>query len=96
MSRGRGVFLQRYKDGGLADVKTFTLKDGLSWAHRRPQSHRNQPPGMARQTRPSRKLPPKGFAKANRFREAGRVGVELPGLRSASQWRGAQHAVRVL
>ncbi|MCW9040947.1 MAG: DNA topoisomerase IV subunit A, partial [Rhodospirillales bacterium] len=31
MSRGRGVILQKYKDGGLADVKTFRLADGLSW-----------------------------------------------------------------
>ncbi|MBV9523440.1 MAG: DNA topoisomerase IV subunit A, partial [Alphaproteobacteria bacterium] len=31
MSRGRGVILQRYKDGGLADAKTFALAEGLSW-----------------------------------------------------------------
>jgi len=31
MSRGRGVMLQRYKDGGLADAKVFRLADGLSW-----------------------------------------------------------------
>ncbi len=31
MTRGRGVKLQSYKDGGLCDVSTFTLKDGLSW-----------------------------------------------------------------
>lgn len=31
MSRGRGVKLQSYRDGGLADVSTFTLKEGLTW-----------------------------------------------------------------
>jgi topoisomerase IV subunit A len=31
MPRGRGVILQRYKDGGCADAKVFTLKSGLSW-----------------------------------------------------------------
>ncbi|MEX2455358.1 MAG: DNA topoisomerase IV subunit A [Rhodospirillaceae bacterium] len=31
MTRGRGVKLQSYKDGGLSDVTTFTLKDGLRW-----------------------------------------------------------------
>jgi topoisomerase-4 subunit A len=31
MTRGRGVKLQSYKDGGLCDVSTFTLKEGLSW-----------------------------------------------------------------
>ena len=27
----RGVILQRYKSGGLADCKVFRLADGLSW-----------------------------------------------------------------
>jgi topoisomerase IV subunit A len=31
MARGRGVRLQRYKDGGLSDVKTFKAEEGLSW-----------------------------------------------------------------
>ena len=31
MSRGKGVRLQKYKDGGLADVTTFTAQDGLSF-----------------------------------------------------------------
>ena len=31
MTRGRGVRLQRYKDGGLSDIKTFKTADGLSW-----------------------------------------------------------------
>ncbi|MBB4007519.1 DNA topoisomerase IV subunit A [Allorhizobium taibaishanense] len=31
MSRGKGVRLQRYKDGGVSDLKCFALADGLSW-----------------------------------------------------------------
>ena len=31
MARGKGVRLQKYKDGGLSDAKIFTLEDGLSW-----------------------------------------------------------------
>ena len=31
MSRGRGVILQRFKDGGLADVTVFDSASGLSW-----------------------------------------------------------------
>ncbi len=31
MARGRGVRLQRHKDGGLADIKTFAAEKGLSW-----------------------------------------------------------------
>jgi topoisomerase IV subunit A len=31
MTRGRGVTLQRYKDGQLADLTTLDLADGLAW-----------------------------------------------------------------
>ncbi|MBT0959208.1 DNA topoisomerase IV subunit A [Alphaproteobacteria bacterium KMM 3653] len=31
MARGKGVRLQRYKDGGMSDATTFTLEMGLSW-----------------------------------------------------------------
>jgi topoisomerase-4 subunit A len=31
MTRGRGVRLQRFKDGELSDMKTFKAADGLTW-----------------------------------------------------------------
>ncbi|QKV18361.1 DNA topoisomerase IV subunit A [Oricola thermophila] len=31
MSRGKGVRLQRYKDGGIADLRVFALDEGLTW-----------------------------------------------------------------
>src|SRR5690606_25052531 len=31
MTRGKGVRLQKYKDGGVSDVKTFTMAEGLTW-----------------------------------------------------------------
>ncbi|HQT78492.1 MAG: DNA topoisomerase IV subunit A [Rhodospirillales bacterium 20-64-7] len=31
MGRGAGVILQRYKDGGVSDIKVFRLADGLTW-----------------------------------------------------------------
>ena len=31
MTKGQGVTLQRYRDGGMADATTFKLEDGLSW-----------------------------------------------------------------
>ena len=31
MGRGKGVRLQRYKDGGLSDLTTFVMEEGLSW-----------------------------------------------------------------
>ena len=31
LGRGKGVILQRYKEGQLADIKVFNKEDGLSW-----------------------------------------------------------------
>ncbi|MCI5077130.1 DNA topoisomerase IV subunit A [Oricola sp.] len=31
MARGKGVRLQRYKDGGIADLRVFALQEGLTW-----------------------------------------------------------------
>lgn len=31
MARGKGVRLQRFKDGGISDIRTFRLEDGLTW-----------------------------------------------------------------
>ena len=31
MSRGKGVRLQRYKDGGVSDIRCFAIADGLTW-----------------------------------------------------------------
>ena len=31
MGRGKGVRLQKYKDGGLSDATTFNLEEGLTW-----------------------------------------------------------------
>ena len=32
MGRGKGVRLQRYKDGGVSDMRCFAIADGLTWA----------------------------------------------------------------
>ena len=31
LTRGAGVILQRYKDGGMADAKVFRIAEGLTW-----------------------------------------------------------------
>ncbi|MDP9839054.1 topoisomerase-4 subunit A [Neorhizobium huautlense] len=31
MTRGKGVRLQRYKDGGISDIKCFAIETGLTW-----------------------------------------------------------------
>lgn len=35
MARGRGVTLQKYKDGGLADIQSFNAAEGFSYARSR-------------------------------------------------------------
>ena len=61
MARGRGVRLQRYKDGGLSDVKTFKAADGLSWIDTagRVFTHRSRNCRLARQPRRCRPRPPR-------------------------------------
>jgi topoisomerase-4 subunit A len=31
MTRGKGVRLQKYKDGGVSDIKFFSIAGGLTW-----------------------------------------------------------------
>ncbi len=68
MARGKGVRLQKFKDGGLADAKLFKLKDGLSWID---SSGRNWNVTDLKEWIGERaqagRLPPKGFPKNNRF-----------------------------
>ncbi len=68
MTRGRGVILQRYKDGGLSDVKTFQLAQGLSWAAGagRTRVENDLMPWMGKRGQAGR-LPPTGFPKSNKF-----------------------------
>ncbi|WP_186420749.1 DNA topoisomerase IV subunit A [Bosea sp. CS1GBMeth4] len=70
MSRGKGVRLQRYKDGGLSDAKVFKLEDGLTWLD---SSNRTWTVAQAEliewlgHRAEAGRLPPKGFPKANKF-----------------------------
>ncbi|HWT10782.1 MAG TPA: DNA gyrase C-terminal beta-propeller domain-containing protein, partial [Roseomonas sp.] len=67
MTRGRGVQLQAYRDGGLSDAKVFTRGEGLSWT----LGERTRTETDLRQWMGNRagagKAPPNGFPKSNRF-----------------------------
>jgi topoisomerase-4 subunit A len=67
MSRGRGVILQKYKDGGLADIKVFKLADGLSWRSGNGVRVETKLTDWIGQRSQAGRLPPQGFPKANRF-----------------------------
>ena len=67
MARGRGVILQRYRDGGLADAKLFSRDEGLTWrSGERTRSHGDIAPWLAKRGQVGR-LPPPGFPRSNRF-----------------------------
>jgi topoisomerase-4 subunit A len=70
MGRGKGVRLQRYRDGGVSDAKVLALKDGLTW---KDTSGRTWTVGngdlrdwIGNRAEAGR-LPPKGFPKNNKF-----------------------------
>ncbi len=67
MARGRGVILQRYKSGGLSDVTTLKLKEGLTW--QTAQQARNEPkvkPWLGKRAQAGL-LPFKGFPTSKKF-----------------------------
>jgi topoisomerase-4 subunit A len=67
MTRGRGVRLQVYKNGGFSDVKVFVLKNGLSWkSGDRTRTETDLRPWLGKRAQAGR-LAPKGFPKFNRF-----------------------------
>jgi topoisomerase IV subunit A len=73
MTRGRGVRLQRYKDGGLSDVKTFKAADGLTWLDAADRTYTLLLKELAdwRGNRADAgRLAPKGFPRTNRFGRA--------------------------
>jgi topoisomerase-4 subunit A len=68
MPRGKGVRLQRYKDGGLADAKTFTKRDGLTYLDSAGRSFTLTDLRDWWGTRAQAgRLPPKGFPKSGTF-----------------------------
>ncbi|NQZ46720.1 MAG: DNA topoisomerase IV subunit A [Erythrobacter sp.] len=70
MARGQGVQLQRYRDGGLSDARTFVLAQGLSWTMGG-SGERTRTADDIHMWKVARgaagRLPPQGFPKNNRF-----------------------------
>lgn len=67
MARGAGVILQRYRDGGLSDVRVFRLDEGLAWkSGDRTRLEINLRDWIGERAQAGR-LPPNGFPRSNRF-----------------------------
>ncbi|MBX3502951.1 MAG: DNA topoisomerase IV subunit A [Alphaproteobacteria bacterium] len=65
MARGRGVILQKHKDGGLSDARAFKLSEGLSWQSRT-KSAAELKEWIGERAQAGR-LPPSGSPRANKF-----------------------------
>ncbi len=69
LPKGSGVVLQKYKDGGMADVKVFPLAQGLTWRlgnNTRTETRLTDWLGSRAQ---AGRLPPNGFPKSGIFGE---------------------------
>jgi topoisomerase-4 subunit A len=68
LARGKGVRLQRFKDGGLADATTFRLADGLSWRDPAGRTRTESDLGDWLGARAGAgRMAPRGFPRDNRF-----------------------------
>jgi topoisomerase IV subunit A len=70
MTRGQGVTIQKYRDGGLSDATSFIFAEGLSWAMGG-DSGRTRTEADLTLWRVARgaggRMPPTGFPRDNRF-----------------------------
>ncbi len=67
MPRGTGVQLQKYKDGGMADVKTFALAAGLTWRIGEKLRVEQKLTEWLGARASAGRMPPNGFPRGNRF-----------------------------
>ena len=68
MTRGKGVRLQKYRDGGLSDAITFDLEKGLTWLD--PAGRTRTQSDLAEwigKRAGSGRMAPRGFPRDNRF-----------------------------
>ncbi len=67
MSKGRGVILQRYNKGGLRDIKTIRMEEGLTWqTGSGVRGEANIKAWLGKRAQAGLTVP-KGFPKINRF-----------------------------
>jgi topoisomerase-4 subunit A len=70
MSRGKGVRLQRYKDGGISDIKCFAIAEGLTWedtAGRKFVKTKDELIEWLGERASAGRAVPKGFPRSGRF-----------------------------
>ena len=67
LNRGRGVIVQRYGKGGLADAKTLSKASGLTWrSGKATRTEQDLKPWLGKRGQAGKKAP-RGFPRSNRF-----------------------------
>lgn len=70
MTRGKGVRLQRYKDGGVSDATTFNIAEGLTWRDAADRSFTRNAPELIEwlgSRAGAGRMVPKGFPRSGKF-----------------------------
>jgi len=67
MARGKGVILQKYKDGGLSDLKSFAIGLGLEFKYGSGTTLVEEVMPWVGKRASAGRLPPNGFPKNNKF-----------------------------
>lgn len=67
MGKGKGVILQKYKDGGISDLKGFNLEQGLSFRYGTGETSVDDITPWIGKRASAGRLPPNGFPKNNQF-----------------------------
>ncbi len=70
MTRGKGVRLQKYKDGGVSDIRTFAIAGGLTWQDSAERTFTRSSGELAEWLGPrasAGRLVPKGFPRSGKF-----------------------------
>lgn len=67
MSKGKGVALQKFKDGGLSDAKSFNLAKGLEYKYGAGTTIVDDIAPWIGKRASAGRMPPNGFPKSNRF-----------------------------
>ena len=70
MGRGKGVRFQKYKDGGIKDVRVFNKVDGLTWEDSADRTHNRSLEELAEyvgERAQAGRIAPKGFPKNGKF-----------------------------
>ena len=70
MARGKGTILQRFKDGGLSDVRVFVKKEGLTWLDSAGRTFTLEWSDLKEwvgERSQAGRIVPKGFPRSNKF-----------------------------